>query len=164
MENEPQKKPKPFWHLIVIVLALSAVYYVYSSFGPGSGFWIRSHADEYQTLDYASVVLRPEWHDGAKMHLDGVFLRFIGTHPNSKTNQTYMIVGERENTNREWLAFGYLSEEDKSRLVEGMDVSIYGECRGTSVYQTLFEDHEVPAVFFSVLDYGYQFTPSEAQP
>lgn len=155
--NKMNSSTKLFLVLICLSLCIFVVYIINSLFGPSSDFYIRRHPEEYETLDYAAVAIRPEWYEGKKMHVDGVFLGFIESAPNSDSDMVYLKIGERENQNRVWIACAYLPKSDIEKLSPGMDVSIFGICLGTLTYQTLFEDHDLPGVMVYVFDYGYQF-------
>lgn len=159
--SEQNEKSNRVARILTVAVSLIFGFFVVSLlntyFGPTSDFHIRRHPEEYETLDYASVAIRPEWYEGKKMHVDGVFLGFIKSAPNSESDMVYLRIGERENQNRVWIACAILPESDVEKLTPGMDVSIFGKCLGTLTTQTLFEDHEFPGVLIYVFDYGYQF-------
>lgn len=166
MDQQGKKRSglgKVFLIFACLLIAGFVVTVINTFFGPTSEFHIRRHPEEFETLDYAAVALRPEWYYGKRMHLDGVFLGYIQSAPNSDSDFLFLKIGERENTNRVWIAKAFLARSDVEKLTNGMDVSIYGKCYGTMTYQTLFDDRDLPAVFVYLLDYGYKFS-SEVTP
>lgn len=164
-ESSPPKKHVLRTVLLIVgalILVLILRSCLIANFGEFSDYDIQEHPDKYPAFDFAKVKMRPEWYKDTTGMISGTFVGLISLPPSVDSPYTYMQIAQDglvENKNAVWVVYGVLSDDDKQKLTEGMDVVVYGHCTGLVTVQRLAFDEELPGLFFENIKYGAWIRP-----
>lgn len=151
MSEQNRKGLKQFFIILAVCFGISFVFIFARGFIKG---W---SSDQYEPLDYTSVMTNPSIFKGEGCSLNGKIRQIVRVSPDAETKYSYFLISERENDAHEWLVYGRVSPSDFQKIQTGMDMSVSGICVGQSPLTSFGKEVYYPTIYFDSYQYGYQF-------